>query len=159
MCHPSQVVSSGFSAKEAYDAVPQLHARGESVIQNIRKRAREQRAKNEAVAAPVKKAPAKKAANKELKKPAARLLPKGKRLRSDQVDAIAAEKLAKRQKRSAAHKEATAELAALQKDGRSPNGAKKEIAERANKKHGLSPKSALTPRGIGEAVARGKAGE
>ena len=32
--------------------MPQLHARGESVIQNIRKRARQQRQKNDAAAAP-----------------------------------------------------------------------------------------------------------
>ena len=45
-------MSSGFTAREAYDAVEQLHERGEKVIQNIRVRAKKQRADIEAEAAP-----------------------------------------------------------------------------------------------------------
>ena len=48
----SQCVESGYSAREAYEAVTQLHDRGETVIQNIRKRAREQREKQDADAPP-----------------------------------------------------------------------------------------------------------
>ena len=57
--------------------MPQLHVRGERCIPNIRKRARG--AKKEAPQNKAKK-PAKRRA-----KPARRILPKGKRLRSDQV--------------------------------------------------------------------------
>ena len=42
------MVGSGLSAKEAYEAVPQLADRGEKVLQNLRKRAREARAKLDA---------------------------------------------------------------------------------------------------------------
>lgn len=101
------MVDTGCTPKEAYEAVPQLHQRGENCIQNIRKRAREKREQlDEAAAAPAKK----KAKPKKVVKPK-RLLPKGKRLRPDKVDAIAAEKVAKRQRRSAAHKAATNKLA------------------------------------------------
>jgi uncharacterized protein with GYD domain len=104
------MVGSGLSAQEAYEAVPQLADRGEKVLQNLRKRAREARALLEARAAPPK--PAKPRAKKQ-KKPLA-VLPKGKRLRTDQVDAISAQKVQKRQRRSDAHKEATSELAQVQ---------------------------------------------
>ena len=50
------MVGSGLSAKEAYEAVPQLADRGEKVLQNLRKRAREARALLEATAAPPKPA-------------------------------------------------------------------------------------------------------
>ena len=90
------MVGSGLSAKEAYEAVPQLADRGEKVLQNLRKRAREARALLEATAAPPK--PAKPRAKKQKKPPA--VLPKGKRLRTDQVDAISAQKVEKRQRRS-----------------------------------------------------------
>jgi hypothetical protein len=90
------MVGSGLSAQEAYEAVPQLADRGEKVLQNLRKRAREARALLEATAAPPK--PAKPRAKKQKKPPA--VLPKGKRLRTDQVDAISAQKVEKRQRRS-----------------------------------------------------------
>jgi hypothetical protein len=130
-----QVLSGDYNAREAYDAVPQLHARGEGCIQNINKRARETKAKSAAAKEkPTKKKPAKAKANK-------RILPKGKRLRSDQVDALAVEKEAKRRKKSDAHKAATNELASLMEKGggRTPNGAQHEIAERMSEAHGLSP--------------------
>jgi hypothetical protein len=41
-----QVLSGDYNAREAYDAVPQLHARGEGFIQNIRTRARKAKAKS-----------------------------------------------------------------------------------------------------------------
>ena len=50
------MVGSGLSAQEAYEAVPQLADRGEKVLQNLRKRAREARALLEATAAPPKPA-------------------------------------------------------------------------------------------------------
>ena len=50
------MVGSGLSAKEAYEAVPQLADCGEKVLQNLRKRAREARALLEATAAPPKPA-------------------------------------------------------------------------------------------------------
>jgi hypothetical protein len=90
------MVGSGLSVQEAYEAVPQLADRGEKVLQNLRKRAREALALLEATAAPPK--PAKPRAKKQ-KKPTA-VLPKGKRLRTDQVDAISAQKVEKRQRRS-----------------------------------------------------------
>jgi hypothetical protein len=90
------MVGSGLSAQEAYEAVPQLADRGEKVLQNLRKRAREARALLVATAAPPK--PAKPRAKKQKKPPA--VLPKGKRLRTDQVDAISAQKVEKRQRRS-----------------------------------------------------------
>ena len=49
------MVGAGLSAKEAFEAVPQLAERGEKVLQNLRKRAREARALQlEATAAPPK---------------------------------------------------------------------------------------------------------
>ena len=103
-----QVVSGSHSPAEAYEAVPQLHERGKSVVQNIRKRAREARAKQEAAPAP---APAAEKQVKPVKRKAkVALLPQGKRLRSDQVEALAAVKIAKRQRRAQAHKQATVEL-------------------------------------------------
>jgi len=50
------MVGSGLSAKEAYEAVPQLADCGEKVLQNLHKRAREARALLEATAAPPKPA-------------------------------------------------------------------------------------------------------
>ena len=50
------MVGSGLSAQEAYEAEPQLADRGEKVLQNLRKRAREARALLEATAAPPKPA-------------------------------------------------------------------------------------------------------
>ena len=85
--------------------MPQLHAGGEVHVQKIRKRARELAAAIEAAAPPPEKSP-KNPTPKKKKAPASGL-PKGKRLRSDQVDSIAADKDAKRQKRLAAHKQAT----------------------------------------------------
>lgn len=143
------VVDSGYTPREAYEAVPQLQERGETVLQNLRKQVRTARAKLDAPPA-VKKTIAKK---QKKKKPA--ILPKGKRLRSDQVDAIAAEKAAKRQRRSAAHKEATSELVKAKErgGGRAAPGAKQQIVERVNDKFNLSPTSALTISGISQHVA------
>jgi hypothetical protein len=76
-----QVLTGEYSPKEAYDAVTQLHERGEACVQNIRKRARE------ATSAAAKKKTNERPAKAKKKK--ARLLPKGTRLRSDQVDALA----------------------------------------------------------------------
>ena len=134
------VVDSGYTPREAYEAVPQLQERGETVLQHLRKQVRTARAKLDAPPA-VKKTIAKK---QKKKKPA--ILPKGKRLRSDQVDAIAAEKAVKRQRRSAAHKEATSELVKAKErgGGRAAPGAKQQIVERVNDKFNLSPTSALT---------------
>ena len=53
----AQVVSSGYTPREAYEAVPQLHAGGEGHVQNIRKRARELAAAIEAAAPPPEKSP------------------------------------------------------------------------------------------------------
>ena len=146
------MVGSGLSAQEAYEAVPQLADRGEKVLQNLRKRAREARALLEATAAPPK--PAKPRAKKQKKPPA--VLPKGKRLRTDQVDAISAQKVQKRQRRSDAHKEATSELAKVQESGRAPNGAKQLIVDRVNQKYDLSPSSALTTNAIAKLCPRAR---
>jgi hypothetical protein len=76
--------------------VTQLHARGEKVIQNIRKRAREQREKADAQAPPAAAAGTRQppaAAAAVTRKPqakAAPLLPKGKRLRPTQPTAAVA---------------------------------------------------------------------
>ena len=40
-----QCLSSDYSAREAYEMVPQLHARGDRVLQRIRKHVRETREK------------------------------------------------------------------------------------------------------------------
>jgi hypothetical protein len=48
----SQCVESDYTPRQAYEAVKQLHARGEAVTQNIRKRAREARQKMDAQAPP-----------------------------------------------------------------------------------------------------------
>ena len=128
------MVDSGMDAREAYDAVPALQGRGQKCLQNLRKRARAERAKQE-TAAPTTPA-AKPSARKPAAKPARRsrrsLLPKGKRLRSDQVDALAVASVDKRAKRTAAHKEASAALAAAREEagGRTPNGKAQEIVER-----------------------------
>ena len=110
-------VIQGYSAREAYDSVPQLHDRGAKVLQNIRKQARklaaENEAKDEAVAAVALR-------TRATAKPKAKPMPMPKRLRSDQVDAIAIEKAAKRAKRSAAHKQATNEAAKAREGGRAP---------------------------------------
>jgi len=47
-----QCVEYNYTPREAYHAVPELQPRGDSVVQNIRKRAREQREKAAAAAAP-----------------------------------------------------------------------------------------------------------
>eukprot|EP00966_Prymnesium_polylepis_P008587 198325-Prymnesium_polylepis.2 len=154
----SQMVNAGLTAAEAYDAVPELHAHGKKVLQNLRKRAKAQRGLDEpagsAGAKPAAKPPKPKA------KPRHALLPKGKRLRSDQVDAIEVHKAERRLRRSAAHKQATRELEELKAGGgRTPNGKLVEIADRANEEHNLSASQRLTPRGISQAVQLGKAGD
>ena len=72
----SQMVNSvmPLTAREAYEAVPQLKARGEKVLQNLNKRARLARQINEASAFVSKPA-----AEKVPKPKAKPLLPKGKR--------------------------------------------------------------------------------
>ena len=71
---PAQMVESGLTAREAYDAVPELHVRGERALQNLRKRARKERARNEPAAPtkPVAK-PAAKPPTPVKKKPLSRL--------------------------------------------------------------------------------------
>ena len=124
------MVTAGHSPREAYEAVPQLQARGEAVLQNIRKQARKLQAEDQAegeaqaVVAP-------RGARRPTKKMES-ILPKGKRLRSDQVDAIALQRAAKRAKRSAAHKQATTEAAKARNSGRMPNGKLAEIVNRVN---------------------------
>ena len=151
------VVDSGYTPREAYEAVPQLQERGETVLQNLRKHVRTERAKLDAPPA-AKKQIAKKQKQQKNKKKKPATLPKGKRLRTDQVDAISAQKMQKRQRRSDAHKEATSELAKAQESGRAPNGAKQQIVDRVNQKYDLSPSSALTTNAITKFVSAGKVG-
>jgi hypothetical protein len=153
----SQMVNSNLTSEEAYEAVPELHARGRTVLQNLRKRARLQRGLNEAAdpAQPAAKPAAKPPKPKANPKP---LLPKGKRLRSDQVDAVAAENVARRNVRSQAHKEATSELAQAREGGRTSNGKLKEIVDRVNEQHNLSPSSMLTTGAISKFVKEGRSG-
>jgi hypothetical protein len=74
------MVDAGMTASEAYVAVPQLKARGPKCQQNLRKRAKAERAKQEpAAVTPTTKPAAKPAAKPEKQKAH---LPKGKRLRS-----------------------------------------------------------------------------
>jgi len=108
-------IATGCTPRAAYDAVKAEHrswGAGEAAIQNIRKRAREGR---EAEAAAEKPKPKPKPKQKPKAKKKA-YLPKGKRLRTDQVDAIAADKEATRRNRSEAHKKATAALVKLRTD-------------------------------------------
>ena len=42
---PWQCISTGCTTREAYDGVPQLHARGEGAVQNIYKRAKRKHAR------------------------------------------------------------------------------------------------------------------
>ena len=154
----SQCIATDCTPRAAYEAVKAAHRNwgaGEAAIQNIRRRARLGREAEAAAEEPKPKKP--KPKPKPPKKKTS-ILPKGKRLRPDQVDAISAERVAKRQKRSAAHKQATTELAAAQAGGRSPNGKREEIVARINKEHELSPQSALKPGAIAKAVSVGKAG-
>jgi hypothetical protein len=154
----SQVVKGLCTPPEAYEAVPQLATRGKKCIQGIRKRAKHQSQLNEAATITHPKKP-RKATPKPKAKAKKALLPKGKRLRPDQVDAIAIEQTARRTKRSEAHKRATLELEEAREDaGRTPNGKTKEIVERLNEEYELSPGSLLTERGVSQAVALGKAG-
>ena len=155
----SQCIATDCTPREAYEAVKAAHrswGAGEAAIQNIRKRAREGR---EAEAAAEKPKPKPKPKiKKKIKKKA--YLPKGKRLRTDQVDAIAADKEATRRNRSEAHKKATAALVKLRTDsGRAPNGALDEIVTKINDEYGLTGTEALTPRGVTLAVHKGKQGE
>mgnify|MGYP006157043007 CR=1 FL=1 len=147
-------ISSGFTPREAYIEVTGFHTKNETnVMANLYKYKRGM--DRAAAAAPAAKPTCPKP---QSKKPQAKLLPAGKRLRSDQVDAIEAQKLTKKMIRSAAHKQATLELQAAQVSGRSPNGKAKEIVDRLNEEHELTPNSVLTKRGIAQAVALGKAG-
>jgi hypothetical protein len=158
------VVAGTHTAREAWEAEPELVAAGEGSIQNIRKRAKRiTDAEDDAAevllqlqgpgpaAKPVVKPPVKKQS----------VLPKGKRLRTDQVDAILVEAHARTRRRVVAHKEATAELAASQLAGTShgSRATPAAIAQRASDKHALSPGSILTAKGISRFVADGRAGE
>ena len=130
------MVDTGCTAREAYDQVTALHARGEGCIQNINKRGKLELKKLEEELPPSTQKKQSKPKPKPKKKS---LLPKGKRLRPDQVDAIMVEKIATRQNRSSAHKKATNELAKLREGGgRAGKGAKHEIVSRINEEFGLA---------------------
>eukprot|EP00966_Prymnesium_polylepis_P321578 7377887-Prymnesium_polylepis.1 len=94
------------------------------------------------------------------KKSSKGLLPDGKRLRPDQVEALERHKDNKRVHRNAAHKKASLALQEAQCTARQrePGFTAKAIVERVNSEAALTPRSKLTASGIKQHVANGKAG-